>query len=122
MFQEMAQVSVVIPLYNCADRIEGAIRSALDQTARPLEIIVVDDASTDPVDIDALTAIDPCVRVIRHEVNRGGGVARNTGIDAARGDLVAFLDADDRWLPWARTKSWCSTSSRTYKGLPRLFS
>src|SRR5260221_14610312 len=99
MSDETRSVSVVIPLYNCADRIEGAIRSALDQTPMPIEIIVVDDASTDPIDAAALAAIDPCVRVIRHEVNRGGGVARNTGIEEARGELIAFLHADDRWLP-----------------------
>jgi glycosyltransferase involved in cell wall biosynthesis len=92
-------VSVVIPLFNRADRIEGAIRSALAQNPRPLEIIIVDDGSTDLPDVAWLTAIDPCVRIIRHERNRGGNVARNTGIDAARGDLVAFLDADDRWFP-----------------------
>ncbi len=92
-------VSVVIPVFNRADRIEGAIRSALAQNPRPLEIIIVDDGSTDLPDVAWLTAIDPCVRVIRHERNRGGNVARNTGIDAARGDLIAFLDADDRWFP-----------------------
>ncbi|MGY8667494.1 glycosyltransferase family 2 protein [Bradyrhizobium sp. UFLA05-109] len=92
-------VSVVIPTYNRADRIEGAIRSALAQNPRPLEIIIVDDGSTDLPDTVWLTDIDPCVRIIRHERNRGGNVARNTGIDAARGDLVAFLDADDRWFP-----------------------
>ena len=77
MPHEEKSVSVVIPVYNCAERVEGAIRSALDQTPRPLEVIVVDDASTDSIDASALAAIDPCVRVIRHEINR----------------------ADDRWLP-----------------------
>jgi glycosyltransferase involved in cell wall biosynthesis len=99
MSDEARSISVVIPLYNCVDRIEGAILSALNQVPEPVEIIVVDDASTDQIDAAALTAIDPRVRVIRHEVNRGGGVARNTGIDAANGQLIAFLDADDRWLP-----------------------
>ncbi|MCP3460065.1 glycosyltransferase family 2 protein [Bradyrhizobium sp. CCGUVB23] len=92
-------VSVVIPTYNRADRLEGAIRSALAQNPKPLEIIIVDDGSSDLPDVTWLTDIDPCVRVIRHERNRGGNVARNTGIDAARGDLVALLDADDRWFP-----------------------
>ncbi|MET4277395.1 MULTISPECIES: glycosyltransferase family 2 protein [unclassified Bradyrhizobium] len=92
-------VSVVIPLFNRQDRIEGAIRSALSQQPKPLEIIVVDDGSSDLPDETWLPGIDPCVRVIRHEKNRGGAVARNTGIDAAKGDVIAFLDADDRWLP-----------------------
>lgn len=99
MSEETKSVSVVIPLYNCPDRIEGAIRSALEQSPKPIEVIVIDDASTDSVDSSTLEGIDPCVRVIRHEVNRGGGAARNTGIDAARGELIGFLDADDRWLP-----------------------
>lgn len=99
MSEETKSVSVVIPLYNCPDRIEGAIRSALEQDPKPIEIIVVDDASTDPIDATTLTALDPCIQIIRHETNQGGGGARNTGIDAARGELVAFLDADDRWLP-----------------------
>lgn len=97
--QETTSVSVVIPVYNCAERVEGAIRSALAQVPQPLEIIVVDDASTDSIDGASLTAIDPRIRFIRHDINRGGGAARNTGIDAARGELIAFLDADDRWLP-----------------------
>jgi glycosyltransferase involved in cell wall biosynthesis len=92
-------VSVVIPTYNRSDRLEGAIRSALDQEPKPHEIIVVDDGSTDGTDRIQLTSIDPCIRVIRHESNRGGGAARNTGIDAARGKWIAFLDADDLWLP-----------------------
>jgi glycosyltransferase involved in cell wall biosynthesis len=99
MSDEVAPVSVVIPMYNCRDRVEGAIRSALDQTPRPMEVIVVDDASTDAIDPAIIAGIDPSVRLIRHEANRGGGAARNTGIDAARGELIAFLDADDRWLP-----------------------
>ncbi|MET4481501.1 glycosyltransferase family 2 protein [Bradyrhizobium sp. F1.13.3] len=106
-------VSVVIPAYNRADRLEGAIRSALAQNPKPLEIIVVDDGSTDLPDTAWLTDIDPCVRVIRHERNRGGNVARNTGIDAARGDLVAFLDADDRWFPDKLAIQLAQIGSRT---------
>ena len=92
-------VSVVIPLFNRADRIEGAVRSVLEQEPRPLEIIVVDDGSSDKPDLARVSEIDARVRVICHERNRGGSVARNTGIDAASGDFIAFLDADDRWLP-----------------------
>ena len=96
---DYSTVSVVIPVFNRADRIEGAIHSALDQDPKPLEIIVVDDASTDGIDGRKLMQIDPSVKFIRSALNRGGGAARNTGIDAAGGAWVAFLDADDRWLP-----------------------
>ena len=92
-------VSVVIPSYNRADRIAGAIASAARQELRPLEIIVVDDGSTDRTDAARLEAIDERVRVIRHPVNRGSAAARNTGMDVAAGEWIAFLDADDRWLP-----------------------
>lgn len=94
-----ASISVVIPVYNCPDRIIGAVQSALTQSPKPLEIILVDDASSDPIDEKFIRSMDPCIRVIHHEANRGGSAARNTGIDAARGRFVALLDADDRWLP-----------------------
>ena len=94
-----APVSVVIPCYNRADRIEGAIRSAVSQDPAPFEIIVVDDCSTDGVDLAKLAAMDRRVRTIRHPANRGSAGARNTGIDAAQGKWIAFLDADDLWLP-----------------------
>jgi glycosyltransferase involved in cell wall biosynthesis len=94
-----AAVSVVIPAWNRADRIEGAILSALEQEPKPLEIIVVDDGSTDGTDAGRLVALDARVRVIRHDANRGAAEARNTGVAAARGDWIAFLDSDDRWLP-----------------------
>jgi glycosyltransferase involved in cell wall biosynthesis len=99
-------VSVVIPTYNRADRLEGAILSAVNQDPGPLEVIVVDDASTDGTDAARLEAIDRRVRVIRHPNNRGSAAARNTGIDAARGDWIAFLDHDDQWLPGKLERQW----------------
>jgi glycosyltransferase involved in cell wall biosynthesis len=93
------RVSVVIPTFNCRYRVEGAIRSTLLQNPLPTEVIVVDDCSTDGTDGEHLIGIDPRVKFIRFGENRGGGAARNTGIDAASGDWVAFLDADDRWAP-----------------------
>jgi glycosyltransferase involved in cell wall biosynthesis len=99
ILQEPASISVVVPTFNNGDRLEGAIRSALDQEPKPIEIIVVDDGSVERVDSMSLDRIDPCIRIIRHESNFGGSAARNTGIEAACGDFVAFLDADDRWLP-----------------------
>lgn len=93
------RVSVVIPAYNREATIERAMRSVLEQSVRDLELIVVDDASTDDT-VKAVEAVgDTRVRVLRHETNRRAGAARNTGIRAATGDYVAFLDSDDAWLP-----------------------
>ena len=91
-------VSVIIPSYNRKDTLTRAIRSVLSQSLPPLEIIVVDDGSTDETNEVDFRGIDPRIRVIRHPTNRGGGAARNTGIDAAQGDWIAFLDSDDVWL------------------------
>lgn len=92
-------VSVVIPAYNAAEFLGRAIRSALDQTAKPLEILVVDDCSTDDTVSVVRKMGSPIVRVISSPSNRGPGAARNLGIDEAQGDWIALLDADDAWLP-----------------------
>ena len=90
--------SVVIPVYDRAHELEAALRSVLAQTERNFEVIVIDDGSTDSPEsvIDALG--DPRVVYVR-QANRGGGAARNAGIDCARGRFIAFLDSDDRFLP-----------------------
>jgi len=90
-------VSVVIPTYNYAHFVAGAVESALAQTYLDREVIVVDDGSTDDTR-DRLALYEGRIRYI-HQENRGLSAARNTGIRAARGALVAFLDSDDVWHP-----------------------
>lgn len=90
-----ADLSVVVPLYNGARFIGDALRSVLDHAEGLLEVIVVDDGSTDAGAAIAGT-FGPLVTVIRQD-NAGVSAARNTGLRAARGRLVGFLDADDIW-------------------------
>jgi glycosyltransferase involved in cell wall biosynthesis len=91
-------VSVVIPLYNKGRYIERAMSSILAQTFSPLEIIVIDDGSTDDGPEKVRNFNEPRVSLIRQE-NKGPGAARNAGLAIARGKYVSFLDADDEWLP-----------------------
>lgn len=91
-------ISVIIPTYNRADLIPRAIASATEQTYQNLEIIVVDDASGDSTTEVVKNIADSRLRYIRHEANLGGSTARNTGIDLAQGEYIAFLDSDDLWL------------------------
>jgi glycosyltransferase involved in cell wall biosynthesis len=91
-------ISVIIPAYNVAEFVREAVESALAQTRRDLEVIVVDDGSSDG-SADILSDLDdPRLRVIR-ETHGGSAAARNAGLRLATGELVAFLDADDRWAP-----------------------
>jgi glycosyltransferase involved in cell wall biosynthesis len=91
-------VSVVIPAYNSARTIRETVQSALDQEDVALEVIVVDDGSSDNTPELVETIADPRVRLVR-QPNGGAPSARNTGIEHSRGDWVAFLDSDDLWVP-----------------------
>lgn len=91
-------VSVVIPLYNMAHYINRAINSVLSQTTPDFEIIVIDDGSSDDGGKLVQGINDSRIRYIRQE-NQGVSAARNHGIAEARGELIAFLDADDFWKP-----------------------
>lgn len=90
--------SVVIPVYNRAEIIETALDSVFAQSFNDYEVIVVDDGSTDDTG-KVVKAYPKPVRLIRQN-NAGPGKARNTGIEAAEGEYVAFLDSDDQWFPW----------------------
>jgi glycosyltransferase involved in cell wall biosynthesis len=93
----MKTISVIIPAYNYARYLSEAIDSVFAQTYPALEVIVVDDGSTDETPA-VLAAYGDRIRAIRLQ-NQGVSAARNTGISAARGEYVAFLDADDLWQP-----------------------
>jgi glycosyltransferase involved in cell wall biosynthesis len=96
----MPAISVVIPVFNRADSVGRAISSVLAQVLPmkwTMKIIVVDDGSTDHL-LPAIQAFMSQVTLLRHERNLGAAAARNTGIAAAHGDFVAFLDSDDTWL------------------------
>ncbi|MGI6005294.1 MAG: exopolysaccharide biosynthesis polyprenyl glycosylphosphotransferase [Christensenellales bacterium] len=92
-------VSVVVPAYNSAPTIEESIQSALAQTVDNIEVIVVDDGSTDgtPELVRALAAADERVTLLENQRNGGVGFSRNRGIAAAKGRYIALLDADDLW-------------------------
>lgn len=93
-------VSVIIPTHNRCDLLPRAIKSAQNQTYTDMEIIVVSDGSTDGTD-DFMERFkcDERVRYISYHPGQGGNYARNTGINAAKGEYIAFLDDDDEWLP-----------------------
>lgn len=92
------QVSVVIPTYNRAPLLARALNSVLDQKGGLLEILVVDDGSTDETEAKIAAAAEPRLKYFL-QPNQGPAAARNAGIRRARGEFIAFLDSDDEWLP-----------------------
>src|SRR5271167_4277928 len=93
--------SVIMPAYNVSGIIERAIRSAAAQTLPPLEILVIDDCSTDDTVevVKALAQDIPSLRLLSSPANGGPAAARNVGLRAAQGDWIALLDSDDAWRP-----------------------
>ena len=96
MAQKRSVVSVIIPVHNCERYLGEAIESVLDQTHSPLEIIVVDDGSTDCT-ADVTKSFAPHVRYVL-QAQAGAPAARNRGAELARGEFLSYLDADDLWV------------------------
>jgi GalNAc5-diNAcBac-PP-undecaprenol beta-1,3-glucosyltransferase len=94
-------VSIVIPTYNRAYCLDRSISSVLSQSFRDLELIIVDDGSTDGTAEMLRGYTDDRIRVVVHRSNRGVAAAKNTGLDNARGDWIGILDSDDEYLPGA---------------------
>lgn len=92
-------ISVVIPLYNKAHTIVNTLNTVFKQTYQDFEVVIVNDGSTDNgVEVIKKHFSDPRIRII-NQSNAGVSVARNRGVEEAKGDWIAFLDADDEWLP-----------------------
>lgn len=92
-------ISVIIPTYNRAHTIRRSVDSVLNQTHRKLEVLVVDDGSTDQTERLFLSETDSRVRYVRYSPNRGACYARNHGVSLAKGAYIAFQDSDDQWAP-----------------------
>jgi len=92
------KISVIIPIYNDALYIQEAIRSVFSQKIEELEIIIINDGSTDNFEEKIEYFNDPRIRIIK-QINSGAAAARNNGIKNAKGEFLAFLDADDIWAP-----------------------
>ena len=96
-------ISIVVPVYNAAPYIENTVQMVLQQTYQDFDLILVDDCSTDN-SVALLEELleqrkDVRLRLVKKERNQGAAAARNTGLDMASGRYIAFLDADDVWLP-----------------------
>ena len=99
-------ISIIVPLYNAAEYIQNTIDTVVNQTYKDWELILVDDKSRDDsvkVAKESIAALDSGnaskIKLIEKEKNEGAAMARNTGLDAAQGRYIAFLDADDVWYP-----------------------
>jgi glycosyltransferase involved in cell wall biosynthesis len=91
-------ITVIMPCHNAAGTVARSLRSALDQTHRAIELVVIDDGSRDETADVVRSVADPRVR-LESQANQGVSAARNRGLALARGEYVAFLDADDTWAP-----------------------
>ncbi|MEJ0001894.1 MAG: glycosyltransferase family A protein [bacterium] len=96
--QDQPLVSVIMPVFNAEKYVKEAVESVLAQMHRHIEIICVNDASTDG-SLEVLRSFGDAIRLIDSPENTGSGEARNKGVSLAGGDFIAFLDADDVWKP-----------------------
>jgi glycosyltransferase involved in cell wall biosynthesis len=101
----MPQISIVIPAYNAESTILETLESVLKQTFTDFEVLVINDGSTDNTQSLVEAVADPRVQIINYP-NGGVCVARNRGIDLAKGDLITFLDADDLWTADKLERQW----------------
>lgn len=95
--QNNCLISIVIPVYNREHLILRSIESVLSQTYKNIEVIIVDDASTDKTKEVVCEINDSRIKYFKQEINKGPSAARNLGVQKAKGELIAFLDSDDEW-------------------------
>lgn len=105
-------ISVVIPAYNREQTIGYCLRSVIAQTYTDFEVVVVDDGSRDETAKKVLEFDDPRIRLLLHDSSKGAQAARNTGIRAALGRWIAFLDSDDTWYPHKLAEQVAALASR----------
>lgn len=101
MVNQRPTVSVVMPAFNAAASVRTAVQSVLAQTFKDFELLVINDCSTDETlaILESMTCAHPCMKLLSLPSNGGAAEARNVAMLAARGEFIAFLDADDVWLP-----------------------
>lgn len=112
-------ISVILPTYNRANLLPRAVASVIAQAADDLELIVIDDGSTDDTVQVIQDMSDERIRLIHFETNHGIGHGRNVGVEQARGRLIAFIDSDDLWLP-GKLEHQCQVMTR-YPEIELLF-
>ncbi|WP_299487738.1 glycosyltransferase [Acaryochloris sp. IP29b_bin.137] len=113
----MTKVSVIIPAYNAMPYLPQTVESVLQQTFNNFEVLIIDDASTDETVEWASQLEDRRVSLIQHDQNQGLATTRNMGINRAKGDYIAFLDADDVWEPTKLSKQIQVLNRDTHIGL-----
>lgn len=113
----MSKVSIIIPCFNAGDQLIEAVQSALAQTCPGLDVVVVNDGSTDARTLEVLAGLtDPRVRVI-HQANAGPAAARNRAVEAATGEFILPLDADDKFEPTYAAKALAVMQQRPDVGI-----